>query len=186
MEDDRIVDLYLERNEAAIEETSKKYGKRLFSISKNIVRNNETAEECENDTYLRTWGLIPPNEPRTYLFAFLARIIRNISLNRCRDDNRLKRRAAVEELSSELEECLPSGENTEGSFDEKQLREQLNIFLEGLPKEKRNMFMRRYFYGDSIETIARRFGVMKGTARVTLFRLREKLREHLEKEGIRI
>lgn len=183
MDDSRIVDLYLGRDERATEETSRKYGKRLFAVSKNIVQSRETAEECENDTYLKAWELIPPNEPRTYLFAFLAKITRNISINRCRDDNRLKRKAAVEELSEELEECLPSGETTEGDFDERQLRELLDSFLASLPGEKRNMFIRRYFYGDSIEAVSRRFGMMKGTVKVRLFRIREKLREHLEKEG---
>ena len=90
MEDEKIVELYFERNEAAIEKTSEKYGKRLRAVSNGIVRDMETAEECENDTYLEAWNIIPPNEPKTYFYAFLARIIRNISLNCCRKKTHLK------------------------------------------------------------------------------------------------
>ncbi len=108
MDDDQIVELYLTRDEDAIRKTAEKYGNRLRALSFGIVQDEQTAEECENDTYMKAWDAIPPNEPKDYLYAFLARIARHISLNCCRDRNRLKRSAFVCELSTELEQCIPA------------------------------------------------------------------------------
>ena len=103
MEDYEIVELYLSRNEAAIQQTSEKFGNRLRLLAYNIVKDWQTAEECENDAYMQTWNLIPPHSPKSYLYVFLARIIRHISLNCCRERARLKRSAFVCELSEEME-----------------------------------------------------------------------------------
>ena len=108
MEDGQIVDLFLSRNEAAIQCSSEKYGLRLRALALHIVGETQTAEECENDAYLAAWNAIPPHEPRDYLYAFLARTVRNIALNRCRSQSRLKRDAFVAELSREMEECIPA------------------------------------------------------------------------------
>lgn len=186
MNDSEIVDLYFDRNEQATVETRNKYGSRLKGISQNIVQNILTAEECENDTYMQAWTLIPPNEPRTYLFAFLARIIRNISLNRCRDDHRLKRQSLITELSAELEECIPSPDYLQCKLESMELLEIINKFLETLPNEKRRLFVRRYWYGDSINSLAQSFGMTQSNVKTTMFRIRGTFREYLLKEGVEL
>ena len=118
MDDNRIVDLFLKRDEEAIAQTSKKYGKRLRSLAYKIVNDHETAEECENDTYMEAWNSIPPHDPGNYLYAFLARITRHISLNCCRNRDRLKRSAFICELSEELEQCIPASNDVERYIDD--------------------------------------------------------------------
>ena len=183
MDDNKIVDMYLSRDEAAIKETTKKYGKRLRALSLGIVNDRQTAEECENDTYAEAWNSIPPHEPRSYLYAFLARITRHVSLNCCRDRNRLKRSAFVCELSSEMEECIPAPDDSGCRVDDIALGEAINKFLASLDGQKRNIFVRRYWYMDSISDISRRYGLSESKVKTTLFRCRNKLREYLEKEG---
>lgn len=107
-------------------QTTEKYGKRLRNISFSIVNDEQTAEECENDTYYQAWNLIPPNEPRDYLYPFLVRIIRNISLNYCRHKTVLKRKAHISELTKEMEECLPGMNNVEESIDDILIKDAVN------------------------------------------------------------
>lgn len=183
MDDGKIVELFLARDEDAISQTAKKYGTRLRSLSHDIVEDTLTAEECENDTYLEAWNSIPPHEPRTYLYAFLARIIRHISLNRCRDRDRLKRNAFICELSAEMEACIPSPDDGTCRIDDIVLADAINKFLSSLDSRTRIIFVRRYWYLDSVSAIARRFAVSQSNVKVTLFRCRNKLREHLKKEG---
>ncbi|MBE6628376.1 MAG: RNA polymerase sigma factor [Ruminococcaceae bacterium] len=183
MDDQSIVELYLQRDERAIRETSEKYGSRLRSLAYGIVEDAQTAEECENDTYLEAWNSIPPHEPRDYLYAFLARITRHIALNRCRDRDRLKRRALICELSAELEQCIPAPDDEGCRIDDMALSQAINSFLGTLDEEKRNVFIRRYWYLDSVAAISRRFGLSQSKVKTTLFRCRNRLREHLEKEG---
>ena len=183
MEDERIVELYLLRDEAAIRQTAEKYGRRLNALSYGIVRERECAEECENDTYLEAWNRIPPHEPRSYLYAFLARITRHISLNCCRDRSRLKRSAFLCELSEELEQCIPAPDDAAARVEDTVLGEALDRFLAGLSEEKRGIFVRRYWYLDSVAEIAERFSLPEGTVKTTLARCRSRLREQLEKEG---
>ncbi len=183
MEDSKIVELFLKRDESAIQYTSEKYGRRLRSLSLGIVQDLQTAEECENDTYVETWNSIPPNKPNNYLYAFLARIIRHISLNCCRDRSRLKRNAYICELSTEMEQCIPSPDDCECRIDDTVLKDVINGFLASLDAEKRNVFVRRYWYLDSIADISKRFGLSESKVKTMLFRIRNKLREHLKKEG---
>ena len=183
MDDNRIVELFLMRDEKAIEETAQKYGKRLRSLSRGIVGDALTAEECENDTYLEAWNSIPPHEPRDYLYAFLARIIRHISLNCCRDRSRLKRNALICELSVEMEQCLPAPDDCACRLDDIVLADVLNRFLSTLDEQKRNIFVRRYWYLDSITAISKRFALSESKIKTTLFRCRRQLKEYLEKEG---
>ncbi|MCH5261054.1 MAG: RNA polymerase sigma factor [Lachnospiraceae bacterium] len=183
LDDNRIVELYLRRDEAAIRQTSEKYGTRLRALAHGIVNDQETAEECENDTYLEAWTTIPPHEPRSYLYAFLARITRYVSLNFCRDRSRLKRSAYICELSAEMEQCIPAPDDVECRIDDMVLSEALNGFLRALDKERRNIFIRRYWYLDSIADISKRFALSESKVKTTLFRCRNRLREHLEKEG---
>ena len=154
LDDNRIVELYLLRDETAIKQTTEKYGSRLRSLACGIVNDQQTAEECENDTYMEAWNTIPPHEPRSYLYAFLARITRHISLNCCRDRNRLKRSAFICELSAELEQCIPAPDDVECRIDDIALSDVINRFLSKLDKEKRNIFIRRYWYLDSIAAIS--------------------------------
>ncbi|MBQ4467611.1 MAG: RNA polymerase sigma factor [Firmicutes bacterium] len=183
MDDNQIVELYLQRDETAIKHSAIKYGIRLRTIANRIVKDQQTAEECENDTYLEAWNTIPPHEPGNYLFAFLARITRHLSLNCCRDRSRLKRSAFICELSEEMEQCIPAPDDTECRIDEIVLNEAINDFLGNLSEEKRNVFLRRYWYLDSIADISKRFALSESKVTSMLFRCRKQLREHLIKEG---
>ena len=166
MDDREIVKRYLARDESAIRETAGKYGARLRSLALGIVRDAQTAEECENDTYLEAWNSIP-----------------HLSLNRCRDRDRLKRSAHLCELSAEMEQCLPAPDDAACQLEENELREAINGFLAKLPEEQRNLFLRRYWYLDSISDIARRFACSESKVKTTLLRCRKRLREHLEEGG---
>ena len=183
MDDDRIVELYLLRDETAIRQTSEKYGNRLRTLAYGIVNDRQTAEECENDTYMEAWNTIPPHEPGSYLYAFLARITRHISLNCCRGRSRLKRSAFICELSAEMEQCIPAPDDTECRISDMAVSEAINRFLGALGEEKRNIFIRRYWYLDSISDISIRFALSESKVKTTLFRCRSQLREHLKKEG---
>ena len=183
MDDNQIVELYLQRDETAIKHSAIKYGIRLRTIANRIVKDQQTAEECENDTYLEAWNTIPPHEPGNYLFAFLARITRHLSLNCCRDRSRLKRSAFICELSEEMEQCIPAPDDTECRIDEIVLNEAINDFLGNLSEEKRNVFLRRYWYLDSIADISKRFALSESKVTSMLFRCRKQLRENLIKEG---
>ncbi len=183
MDDNKIVKLYLKRDEMAIKQTAEKYGSRLRSLAYGIVKDLQSAEECENDTYMKAWNAIPPHEPTSYLYAFLARITRHISLNCCRDRSRLKRSAFICELSAEMEQCIPSPDDAQCRIDDMALSDAINGFLYKLDEEKRNIFVRRYWYLDSVASISKRFALSESKVKTTLFRCRAKLRQHLEKEG---
>lgn len=183
MEDDKIVQLYLKRDESAIKLSSEKYGSRLRTVSLGITLDMQTSEECENDTYLQAWNLIPPNEPRTYLYAFLARIIRHISIDRCRKRASLRRDGYIVELSEEMEMCLPSPDDIERTVSEEELGKAISKYLQTVSQEKRVIFVRRYFYLDSIAEISKRCAISESKVKSLLFRTRNDLRAYLVKEG---
>ncbi len=183
MEDRKIVELYLNRDQEAVRRTSEKYSSRLLRLSQGIVQDLQTAEECENDTYAEAWNSIPPHRPWEYLYPFLARIIRHISLSRCRERERLKRKAHICQLSAELEQCIPGPDDCQCRLDSIALSEALNGFLGSLSREKRNIFMRRYWFLDSVADIAKRYFISESKVKTTLSRCRAGLREYLEKEG---
>ena len=183
MEDTTIVELYQRRDETAIRQTAEKYGARLRSLAYGIVNDRQTAEECENDTYVEAWNTIPPHEPRSYLYAYLARITRHLSLNCCRDRNRLKRRAFLCELSAEMEQCIPAPDDVACRMEDQALIRALNGFLGTLGEEKRNVFLRRYWFLDSVSDIAKRFAWSESKVKTTLYRCRSQLRAYLEEEG---
>ena len=141
MDDSQIVELYLSRDESAIAQTSQKYGTKLRRIAQNILTDIDASEECENDAYLHTWNLIPPNEPRTYLFAFVGRIIRHLAIDRLRHDSRQKRYALYCELTDEMQECLPGTSNVTQEIDAKELTQLINEFLESCNEEQQNIFV---------------------------------------------
>lgn len=183
MDDHQIVDLYLQRDESAIARTAEQYGSRLRKVSYGIVGDHQIAEECENDTYLQAWQRIPPHEPRSYLYAFLARITRHLSIDHCRNGNRLYRRAVITELSAELENCIPAPDDTQCKLEAQILADIISNFLKAQSEVKRNVFLRRYWFMDSIEDIARRYQITQSKVKSMLFRTRNALWEHLQKEG---
>ncbi|MBQ4487233.1 MAG: RNA polymerase sigma factor [Oscillospiraceae bacterium] len=184
MDDNAIVELYLKRNQRAISETKDKYGSRLRSQAKRITADDFTADECENDTYMQAWNSIPPNEPRTYLYAYLARIVRHIALNRCEMNNAQKRQAYLVDIEDEMEQCIAAPDDTEKVIDDLVFKESIDRFLSKLDEDKRNIFVRRYFFMDDIKEIAERYDYSESKIKSMLMRLREKLREHFEKDGI--
>ena len=186
MDDSKIIDLYLARDESAISETAEKYGTHLRSIANRILRDPGTAEECENDTYFTAWNSIPPNEPRTYLFSYLGRIIRHLAIDAYRKNAALKRAALFTELTDEMNECLTDGTLTDDHLTGEELRRTINAFLASLPEQKRNVFIRRYWFFDPVSEIAGRYGLSESNVKVMLHRIREKLREYLKKKGYRI
>ncbi|MCL2215614.1 MAG: RNA polymerase sigma factor [Defluviitaleaceae bacterium] len=180
-----ILDMYFERQESAIDETRRKYGNRLFRTSVNILYSNEDAEECVSDTLLKAWEVIPPNRP-LMLGAFLARIARNISVNKWHAKGAVKRGGGETGLLlDELEECLTSlSGQPEKEYEKHLITEAINSFLGKVDKAARVAFVLRYFHGESIGTISGRFQMSESKVKSILFRARKKLRVHLEKEGV--
>ena len=186
MDDRAIVALYWQRNEDALRITEEKYGARLQALAYGIVGDRQTAEECENDTYLESWQAIPPHRPEDYFYAFLACITRRNALNCCREREALKRNGHIIELSTELEQCIPGTNDTARCVDAMALRQALNGFLATLSREKRCIFLRRYWYMDSVAEISRRFALSESKVKTTLLRCRRQLRTYLEKEGFTV
>lgn len=183
MDDEKIVALFLRRDEAALGLTAAKYGQKLRAIAQSLLQDRGAAEECENDTYMQAWAAIPPHEPWSYLFPFLAKITRRLSIDAARSRSRQKRSAPLVELTAELEQCIPSPGDTQGQVDGVMLMELVGRYLRSLPEEQRNMFIRRYWYLDSIKDTAAFFGCTQGRVKTTLHRVRRGLREYLIKEG---
>lgn len=186
MTDYDIVKLYLDRNEIAIKETDKKYGSYCHTIAENILRSRPDSEECVNDTYLKAWNSIPPSKPQK-LSTYLGKITRNLAINRYNRLRAEKRGGGEAELIlSELEGCLPSECTTEKGYDEKQLVKAIEAFLKSESKEKRRIFLLRYWYACSVSDIAKELHYSESKIKSILFRQRNKLRDRLEKEGILI
>lgn len=180
VEDREIVELYWQRAEQALNETSRKYGGYLRRIAWNILQDDADAEECVNDAYLGAWNAIPPHRPDP-LPVFLARITRHIALNRYAYRHARKRDGGVSVPLAEIEECLPD-RLAEAPYREGEAAAAFNAFLEGLPQTKRVIFVRRYWYGDAVADIAKAFGKREGTVKSMLFRMRQDLKAFLEKE----
>lgn len=184
MEDNQIVALYWQRSERAISETAGKYGKYCYTIAYNILYNNEDADESVNDTYMGAWNSMPPNKP-DILSAFLGKITRNIALNKWRRKNAQKRgEGQVAVALDELTECIPAGEQVEEKIEAMELARTIDVFLAGLKETERRVFVCRYWYLDPITEICKQFGYSESKVKSMLFRIRNKLQAHLEKEGI--
>lgn len=184
MEDEQIITLYWERNESAIRETDAAYGKKLHTLSHNILHSHEDSQECVSDTYLKAWNTIPPQWPQ-FFFAYLAKICRFITFGKLDWNNAAKRKADVVALTAELENCIPD-RRVEDKLEGEALGTLLNEFLETLPRDSRLIFLRRYWYADSIEEIALRYSMGTSRVKTQLHRTRLKLREYLQKEGITV
>ena len=183
MEDENIIRLYWDRDETAIEETSKKYGKYCFSIANNILGSREDSEECVNDTYVKVWDSIPPKRPSIFS-AFIGKITRNISLNRYKLNNADKRGGS--NMTCVLDEVGEIVSGRPGPDDEailSDLTAAVNEFLSTLPQEKRVMFVRRYWYADDVKSIALRMGTSENNISVSVRRIRNSLRDFLVERG---
>lgn len=181
MDDSKIVELYWDRSENAIEETQKKYGRYCYYIAYGILSDAQDAEECVNDTYNSSWNSIPPKKP-TNLRGFLGSVTRNIALDRYDYNNAKKRSGKLETAIEEFGEILPNGEND--AVDELALRELVNGFLSSLDKKSRIVFMQRYWYVCSIKEISVSMHMSENSVKVSLHRTRNKFREYLKKESI--
>lgn len=183
MNDSKILELYWNRDEKAIFETEKKYGQYCYSIANNILKNKEDSNECVNDTYLKTWNAIPPHKPNV-LKLFLGKIVRNLAINKYEKVRAQKRNSELEYILEELEECLPSKENTEESVEYNELTNYLNEFLQTLTMEKRKIFLFRYWYALPIKEIAKENKQNENNIKVILHRTRKELKDYLTEREV--
>lgn len=183
LEDNHIVDLYWNRDTDAIKESSKKYGDYCFCIANNILHNKEDSEECVNDTWLRAWNAIPPTRPKN-LRMFLAKITRNLSFD-CFTAKSAKKRGSGEIVFvlDELSECIPSDSHVAREYEFKELCEFIQQFVENLSVKEKTIFLRRYFFADTVADISAKLGISENSIMVSLCRTRKKLKYHLQKEG---
>ena len=183
MDDRQIVDLYFQRSEQAIRETAKKYGRYCFSIARNILENASDAEETVNDTYISAWRSIPPHRP-ALLSTYLGKITRRLALKRFAASRTRKRGGGETALAlEELAGCIPSDFDVESRMELAELTQILNKFVRNLPKTEQQVFLRRYWYLESIADIAASSGFSQSKVKSMLLRTRNKLHVHLQKEG---
>lgn len=187
MEDSQIVQMFMDRKEAAIEELDRKYNRYCFQIAWNILNSREDSEECVNDTWFRTWNYIPPKKP-AILSSFIGKITRGLAIDRLRRKYAAKRvdmhMADVEAETAKLDSLIVN--TVEDKISEKEFYEILNGFLRQLAESDRDIFLRRYWHIDSIREIAARHGRTEGSVKNSLYRSRKKLYKLLEKEGVPI
>ena len=186
MDDTKIVQLYWDRNEQAIPATADKYGRYCASIAQNILGNKEDAEECVNDTYMSAWNSMPPHRPGI-LSTFLGKITRNLSFNRYKYNTANKRGGEEAALVlDEIAELVSGTDSVEQEVLRKELVKAIDAFLDGLPDNKRRIFVCRYWYFDSVSNIASRFRMTENNVSVTLNRLRLKLHNYLLERGFEL
>ena len=186
MKDNEIIELYWNRNEAAIAATAECYGNYCYAIAHHILQSPEDAQECVNDTYWKAWLSIPPQRPNR-LATYLGKITRNLSLDRLKRLNAQKRGKGQTELAlKELESCIPTANGLEQIVDEIVLTNAINQFLRLQPKTERNIFVGRYWHLYSIADLAQAYGMRESKVASLLFRMRNKLKTYLEKEGISV
>ncbi len=183
MDDKDIVKMYWDRNENAIAETSSKYGGYCHTIAMNILNDPEDTEECVNDTYLNAWNSMPPHRP-SMLSAFLGRITRNLSFNRYRSKRTAKRgNGEIAVILDELAEIVSGEDSVEDNFAREELLRAINVFIGTLPDKRQGMFIRRYWYSDSVKNIAEMYYCSENSISVTLTRIRKQLKEYLTERG---
>lgn len=182
MDDAKIIDLFWARNEDAIKQTDALYGRKLNALANKILMNREDAEESVSDTYMQTWDTIPPHRPK-FFFAFLSSICRHLSLNKLDWKMAAKRNADIVSLTEEMELCIPDTGH-DRTMEARELGQILDAFLESLPKDSRLIFLRRYWYVDTISEIAQRYGMTESKVKMQLSRTKGKLAAYLKKEGI--
>ena len=183
MDDKSIVDLYFGRDQEAITQTDKKYGHYCYRIAYNILTNREDAEESVSDTYVAAWRAIPPRRPSVFS-TFLGKITRHIAIDRWRERNASKRGGGEVPLAlEELQDCVAGMQNVEMDYERKEIIKAYVKFLDALPVTERRVFLCRYWYVDSVEAIADKFGFSQSKVKTMLHRTRAKLRKQLAEEG---
>lgn len=182
MEDVKIIDLYFARSEDAVQQTDAAYGKKLFSLADRILHDAQDSEESVSDTYMKTWQTIPPQRP-VYFYAYLAKLCRFFALGKLDWKMAAKRNAEVVSLTEEMELCIPD-RRKEAEADGKEIGRAMNAFLESISQESRVIFLRRYWFCDTIAEIAERYGISESKVKMRLLRTRNQLAEFLSKEGI--
>ena len=182
MEDEQIIELYFHRDEAALTETANKYGTFCLRIAMNVLSVKEDAEECVSSTYMKTWVTIPPQRPG-FFYAYIAKICRHLALDRLDWKSAVKRKAEVVSLTQEMEQCIPDRSH-DRKLEGEEIGQVLNRFLDSISLESRLIFMRRYWYTDSIQEIAARYNISQSKVKTQLHRTRNKLQLFLESEGI--
>ena len=180
MKDSEIVALYLSRSESALTESRNHYGRLIQHIIRNIIRNPEDAEECENDTYLSAWQSIPPNQPKS-LKAYLAVIARNTACRKWEYLNAEKRNPEMQISLDELGDSIADDSGQE--FSDDALKEVINQFLGTLKKDQRKVFLLKYWQYCSVQEISQKTGFSKSKVESMLFRTRNKLRKYLQERG---
>ena len=183
MLDEEIIELFFERSEQALKELETKYGKVCLKTSYNILGNESDAEECVNDSYLGVWNAIPPTKPNP-LLTFVLKIVRNVSLNRYYKNHASKRNSTYDLAVDELAEVIAAPDSVESIVEMKELTADIEEFLSSLSTKNRVIFMRRYWFFDSYEQIAKRVGISEKNVSVKLTRLRKQLKDYLSERGI--
>ena len=181
MQDSDIIALYLARDERAVAETEKQYGSACRRLAERILDDEGEADECVNDTWLKTWNSIPPARPDS-LGAFVCRIARNLAINRYKAAHAKRRDSALTVSLEELGECLPDGEAPGANG----LGDLINTFLDSLDPDERRLFMGRYWHNHTPAELARAYGLTKNAVNLRLMRTRDKLRVHLAKGGYKV
>lgn len=183
MDDQQIIQLFLSRDEQAISQTERKYGKALYLMADRILKDDDDSCECVNDTYLRVWNTIPPTRP-TYFSAYLYKIVRTLSIDRFRA-RKSKKRACGEYATclDELAECISGEETPENALEFKLLTELIEVFLKGLPKQQRQVFLCRYYFSEPVKSIAKACNMSESKIKTMLYRLRCDLKQYLYQEG---
>lgn len=184
MDDLTIIELYFARDERAIKESDEKYGKLCYRIANNILNNDEDSQECVNDTYVGVWNTIPPTRPNNFK-AFVCRITRNLSLKRIEAATRQKRSQVTIISLDELAEILPDENIAHGVTDEA-IGKAISDFLRKEKEDARNVFVRKYYFFDSIGEIAKHYGFTESKVKNMLYHTRNRLKEYLIKEGVEI
>jgi RNA polymerase sigma-70 factor (ECF subfamily) len=181
MDDSRIIELFLQRSESAIDAVQQKYGPMCRSIARNLLGNDEDAQECVNDALHALWNTIPPQKPQK-LGPFLAGVVRNLAMKRLTYQN-AEKRSGMTVSYKELSQCIPAGRTVEELLENKELSHVLNRFLGTLDRNSRDMFLRRYWFCDSVGQIAKGFGISETRVTTKLYRIRKKLKDYLAKEA---
>lgn len=182
MDDEGILELFFQRSEQAVAALSEKYGPLCIRTARNILHSDQDAEECVNDAYLALWNAIPPQRPSP-LLSYLCRVVRNLALKKRRDGSARRRNGSYDAALEELADCLAGPETAETALEARALAEALDRFLDGLKPADRALFVRRYWFGDPIPALAAHFGLRRHNTTVRLARIREKLKQYLQKEG---
>jgi RNA polymerase sigma factor (sigma-70 family) len=183
MDDAQIIDLFFERSEQAILELSNKYGKVCYKVSRNILNNTLDVEECVNDAYLGIWNSIPPQRPNP-LLTYVCRIVRNLSIKKYHCNTAVKRNSYYDIALDEIEDCIPSLNSIDRDYSSKELAKIIDDFLDTLDQDNRIMFVRRYWFSDSLADIAKIFEITEHNAAVRLSRIRERMKKYLIKRGV--